>query len=188
MALKALNTQAPRIVDVRFGWPSIAIYPSTNHAVELNQGVVPGGDVAPGALGGPLDAGTQDDGDDGVDMRYRCEANGGWTCGGCNIAGFPIPEPLCLIGIVLGICFVISLIVGALLEWICKTEWIRDPGVRRRCSKKKCKKWCLCCNKWFCWFEIFIQWIMQQICGWVEVIQWLVFAACVVLGLIIVFA
>jgi len=32
---------------------------------------------------------------------------------------------------------------------------------------KKCKKWCLCCNKWFCWIETFLEkvvtWVVKQV-------------------------
>ena len=48
-------------------------------------------------------------------------------------------------------------------EWIEKRE--------KKCKKRKCKKWCLCCNKWFCWIETFlekvIKWVVVTIGKWV---------------------
>ena len=31
----------------------------------------------------------------------------------------------------------------------------RIKKTRERCKKKKCKWWCGCCNKWFCWLETY---------------------------------
>jgi hypothetical protein len=46
----------------------------------------------------------------------------------------------------------------------------RRQKVERRCKKRKCKWWCLCCNKWFCWLETiierFIEWIIEVIGEW----------------------
>lgn len=59
---------------------------------------------------------------------------------------------------------------------------IRKPIERRRqrterkCKRRKCKWWCLCCNKWFCWLETIIERIIEWI---VEVIgEWLVETVC----------
>ena len=53
---------------------------------------------------------------------------------------------------------------------------IREPIERRRakqerkCKKRKCKWWCACCNKWFCWLEtvieIFIEWVVKVVGEW----------------------
>lgn len=46
----------------------------------------------------------------------------------------------------------------------------------RRCKRRKCKWWCLCCNKWFCWLETIIERIIEWI---VEVVgEWLVETVC----------
>jgi hypothetical protein len=43
-------------------------------------------------------------------------------------------------------------------------------SVERRCKRRKCKRWCLCCNKWFCWLYTiivrFIEWIVQVVGEW----------------------
>lgn len=59
-------------------------------------------------------------------------------------------------------------------RWV--EEEIRIPIQRRRektqkkCKKRKCKWWCLCCNKWFCWLEVliemFIEWIVRVVGEW----------------------
>lgn len=53
---------------------------------------------------------------------------------------------------------------------------VRKPIERRRtrtekkCKKRKCKWWCACCNKWFCWLETiierFIEWVIEVIGEW----------------------
>ncbi len=53
---------------------------------------------------------------------------------------------------------------------------IREPIERRRerterkCKKRKCKWWCACCNKWFCWLEtiieVFIEWVVRVVGEW----------------------
>jgi len=48
-------------------------------------------------------------------------------------------------------------------------EWVEKRV--RKCKKRKCKKWCLCCNKWFCWIETFfekvITWVVVTVGKWV---------------------
>lgn len=48
-------------------------------------------------------------------------------------------------------------------------EWVRKE--EEKCKKKKCKWWCLCCNKWFCWIEVFfvkvIKWVVVTVGKWV---------------------
>jgi len=55
--------------------------------------------------------------------------------------------------------------------------------VQRQCERRKCKWWCLCCNKWFCWLYTVILRIVEWI---VEIVgEWLVELVCkVVLKLI----
>ncbi len=48
-------------------------------------------------------------------------------------------------------------------------EWIEKEV--RKCKRKKCRKWCLCCNKWFCWIETVVvrvvKWIVITVGKWV---------------------
>ena len=48
-------------------------------------------------------------------------------------------------------------------------EWVEKR--RKKCKKRKCKKWCLCCNKWFCWIETFLEkvitWVVVTVTKWV---------------------
>ena len=43
---------------------------------------------------------------------------------------------------------------------------------RTKCREKKCKWWCGCCNKWFCWVETFLEtvvlWVTRTICEVVD--------------------
>jgi hypothetical protein len=54
-------------------------------------------------------------------------------------------------------------------EWV--ESWV-DQEIQK-CKQKKCKKWCLCCNKWFCWIEIGLvkvgQWVTRVVCEVVNV-------------------
>lgn len=53
---------------------------------------------------------------------------------------------------------------------------VREPIERRRertekkCKKRKCKWWCACCNKWFCWLEtiieIIVEWVVRVVGEW----------------------
>lgn len=47
----------------------------------------------------------------------------------------------------------------------------RIKKTREKCKKKKCKKWCLCCNKWVCWLETFfltvVKWVVTIVLKWV---------------------
>lgn len=53
---------------------------------------------------------------------------------------------------------------------------VREPIERRRerterkCKKRKCKWWCACCNKWFCWLEtiveVVIEWVVRVVGEW----------------------
>lgn len=53
----------------------------------------------------------------------------------------------------------------------------------KKCKKKKCKKRCLCCNKWFCWiattFVKIVKWVV------VTVGKWVVRAVCEVVNIVI---
>lgn len=42
--------------------------------------------------------------------------------------------------------------------------------VKRQCKRRKCKWWCLCCNKWLCWLYTVIlrviEWIIEVVGEW----------------------
>jgi hypothetical protein len=44
----------------------------------------------------------------------------------------------------------------------------RIKKTRERCKRKKCKWWCACCNKWFCWLETYfltvVSWPVRIVC------------------------
>lgn len=64
-----------------------------------------------------------------------------------------------------------ALICREIVEQIEETVWEPvEEWVERRekkCKKRKCKKWCLCCNKWFCWIETFLEkvvtWVAKHV-------------------------
>lgn len=53
-------------------------------------------------------------------------------------------------------------------------EWVEDNVSQQvqQCVKKKCKWWCACCNKWFC----FLVWVV------VTVLKWVITTVCEILG------
>lgn len=70
-------------------------------------------------------------------------------------------------------------------------EWVERR--RQKCKKRKCKKWCLCCNKWFCWIEVFLEkvitWIVITVVKWVvrvvcEIVDGLLNLVAVLVGLV----
>ena len=46
----------------------------------------------------------------------------------------------------------------------------RRERTQRKCRRRRCKRWCLCCNKWFCWIEtfieIFVEWVIKVVGEW----------------------
>lgn len=72
-------------------------------------------------------------------------------------------------------------------EWV--EEKIETPieeqeqRTREKCKKKKCKKWCLCCNKWFCWIETFFVWVVKWIVK--IVVKWFVYIVCRIVSVIL---
>jgi uncharacterized protein YacL len=36
--------------------------------------------------------------------------------------------------------------------WASVSQWISDTF--RRCSRRRCRWWCLCCNRWLCWIGV----------------------------------
>lgn len=67
-------------------------------------------------------------------------------------------------------------------EWV--EEWVEQEI--QKCKQKKCKKWCLCCNKWLCWIEIALvkvgQWVVRVVC---EVVNVLLDALAAIISLIL---
>lgn len=62
-------------------------------------------------------------------------------------------------------------------------EWVEKTV--KKCKKKKCKWWCGCCNKWFCWLET----IVVKVVRWVvvTVIKWVTYVVCEVVAFILNF-
>jgi len=62
-------------------------------------------------------------------------------------------------------------IVEAIEEtvWEPIEEWVEKE--EKKCKKKKCNWWCLCCNKWFCWIVTFlvkvITWVVKTVVNFV---------------------
>lgn len=78
---------------------------------------------------------------------------------------------------------------------ICKEiqEWIEEEIEKpieewenrqvEKCKKRKCKWWCACCNKWFCWLE----WIVVKVVRWVVVTvgKWVTRVVCEVVNFVL---
>lgn len=71
-------------------------------------------------------------------------------------------------------------------------EWVEKEV--QKCKKKKCKKWCLCCNKWFCWVETLVikvvKWVVITVGKWVtrvvcEVVNVAIDAIAGIIGIIL---
>lgn len=62
-----------------------------------------------------------------------------------------------------------SVICTEMYDWI--EDWVEEEI--QKCKQKKCKWWCACCNKWFCWIEIVLvkvgQWVARIVCEVVSV-------------------
>jgi len=53
-------------------------------------------------------------------------------------------------------------------------EWVERR--EKKCKQRKCKKWCLCCNKWLCWIETFLEKVIKWVI--VTVVKWVVRVVC----------
>lgn len=69
------------------------------------------------------------------------------------------------------------------LEEVCEqvSRWIEETITEplekfaekqeKRCKERECKRWCLCCNKWVCWFVTIvvkvIEWVTRVVTKWV---------------------
>lgn len=60
-------------------------------------------------------------------------------------------------------------------KWVNKQE--------RKCKRKKCKWWCLCCNKWFCWIVT----LVVKVVTWVvtTVIKWVTYLVCKIVMVVV---
>ncbi|WP_434811842.1 hypothetical protein [Microbacterium sp. bgisy189] len=60
-------------------------------------------------------------------------------------------------------------------DWVEKTE--------ERCKKNKCKWWCACCNKWFCWLVT----IVVRVVTWVVVtiVKWVSYLVCKIVTVVV---
>jgi len=59
----------------------------------------------------------------------------------------------------------------------------RRAGIKRECEKKRCRKICLCCNKWFCWISIFWYWVVEWV--FIFIVKWVVYTVCRVVSSLI---
>ena len=59
-------------------------------------------------------------------------------------------------------CF-LAIAANTAIVWVTKTvgKWLNS--VERRCKRRKCKWWCLCCNKWHCFFVTVLKWVTYVI-------------------------
>lgn len=53
----------------------------------------------------------------------------------------------------------------------------------RRCRRRRCNWWCLCCNKWFCW----LVWIVVKVIRWVVVTvgKWVARIVCEIVNVVL---
>lgn len=60
-------------------------------------------------------------------------------------------------------------------EWVSKQE--------KKCKENKCKWWCLCCNKWFCWLVT----IVVKVVTWiiVTIIKWVTYLVCKIVMVVV---
>lgn len=60
-------------------------------------------------------------------------------------------------------------------EWVSREE--------RRCREQKCKWWCACCNKWFCWIVS----VVVKVVTWVlvTVVKWVVTLVCQIVTIVV---
>lgn len=65
-------------------------------------------------------------------------------------------------------------------EWV-EEKWeepikSRKSGYKQECKKKKCKKKCLCCNKWTCSLLTFWYWLVEWVIRIIA--KWIVYVTC----------
>ena len=72
-------------------------------------------------------------------------------------------------------------------EWI--EEEIEQPieewenRQEERCRRRRCRWWCLCCNRWFCW----LVWVVVKVIRWVVVTvgKWVARIVCEVVNIVL---
>lgn len=54
---------------------------------------------------------------------------------------------------------ILIITANTILVYITKTvgKWLNK--IEKRCRRRKCKWWCLCCNKWLCWLVTVLKWV-----------------------------
>lgn len=60
-------------------------------------------------------------------------------------------------------------------RWVTRQE--------RRCKRKKCKWWCGCCNKWFCWIATFVVKVVTWVV--VTVVKWVTYWTCKIVTFVV---
>ena len=60
-------------------------------------------------------------------------------------------------------------------NWVSKQE--------KKCKKRKCKWWCACCNKWFCWLVT----VVVKVVTWVfvTIIKWVTYLVCKIVMVVV---
>jgi hypothetical protein len=51
------------------------------------------------------------------------------------------------------------------------------------CKKKKCKRWCLCCNRWWCAIVTAFFWFVRWVLVWV--LKWVLYVICRIVSVIL---
>ncbi|NOR58304.1 MAG: hypothetical protein GQ474_07260 [Sulfurimonas sp.] len=96
-----------------------------------------------------------------------------------------LPDPLAEIII---ICIVVGVATYLSLKYVCSQEWVQESVDIEECWEKT--TWY---NPWswvtsiFCTIVEVLQWVLKQICEWVEVLVTLLVISCIILGIIILF-
>lgn len=195
-AIRVATGAKPTSATWHLPWPHPNLRYSTPAPKQITGGVVSPG-VRPGT--GPGDTGDlpaddfcscrpSKEGDAGIDLQI-CIYEGKQVCFLCPFQ-VPVPMWLCTLGVVIVLCYFLAIAIGALFEWICRSEWVREEIRFDLCRRRKCKWYDLVCHarKLVCFTCTAFRWLLQQICGWVEVIVWGTGIACVIAGVVVIVA
>lgn len=72
-------------------------------------------------------------------------------------------------------------------KWV--EEQVETPIEEQRskswqeCKKKKCKKWCLCCNRWVCAIVTAFYWVVRWVIVWV--LKWVLYVVCRIVSVVL---
>ena len=201
MGIQALTGPKPSSISWHLKWPHMTI----NHAAtpgsamtsgSVTPGVSPG--VRPGPEGGdgdkpvddcycPRPAGGHEEGV-AIDLKF-CVKDGSQVCILCPFET-PVPGWVCTAAAVIVLCILLAILLGVILEWICQSEWVKEEVSFKVCGRRKCKWYDLVCHvkKLICYTCTFFRWLLQQICGWINVLVWAMAIACIVGGILVVVA